>query len=473
LNAQPRRLAPKAWAPQIGPQADAIRLRRTPELLFGGARGGGKSDYLLGDFCQDVGQGAAWRGVIFRRTYPELEQLIARAQTLIPQTWPGAEWLKGDKTWNLPTSSTLRMRSLETADDVSRYLGHEYSWIGFDELGAFPDDRPYRQLMACLRSSEPVEAMRIRATANPGGSGHAWIRARFVDPDPKGYMPITDAETGMVRVFIPSRVTDNAILLSRDPGYIDRLRGVGSPELVRSWLEGDWNAVVGAYFSEFGERHIRRPFEIPRNWLRLASFDWGSARPFGVLWCAMSDGTVTNVPRNAMVVYREIYGASAPNVGLRMTAEQVADMIREYEMFDLEPVAYRVADPAIFAADGGPSIAERMAMRAVRFKPADNTRVGRLGALGGWDLVRQRLVGEDGSPMLLIFNTCTNLIRTLPTLQHDAKRPEDLDSNGDDHLADCLRYAVSSRPWVKAEPEVQRGVTMNMLWAERERRMWH
>jgi hypothetical protein len=129
-------------------------------------------------------------------------------------------------------------------------------------------------------------------------------------------------------------------------------------------------------------------------------------------------------------------------------------MIRAYEIVDGDPVTYRVADPAIFAHDGGPSIAERMALRAIHFRPADIKRIGQLDHAAGRDLVRQRLVGEPGEgPMIYFFSTCTNLIRTLPALQHDPRRPEDLDSNGDDHLADCLRYAVASRPWVKAEPE--------------------
>jgi hypothetical protein len=167
------------------------------------------------------------------------------------------------------------------------------------------------------------------------------------------------------------------------------------------------------------------------------------------------------------VAYKELYGASAPNVGLRLSAEQVADAIREHEIGD-DPVHYSVADPAIFAADGGPSIAERMAQRAVRFKPGDNRRVGKLGAAAGWDLVRQRLVGEEGSPMLYFFDTCVNCIRTIPMMQHDPRRPEDMSSEGDDHCADATRYAVASRPWIAAAPEPDVQLSMNFLWQQRE-----
>jgi hypothetical protein len=444
-------------------------------MMYGGARGGGKSDFLIGDFMQDVHQGPAWRGLLLRRSFPELDEITARSQQIIPATWPGAEWLKGDRTWILPSGATLRLRSLEQPEDVTKFMGHQYAWLGWDEVAAFPTDAAYKMMFGCLRSAAPVDCMRVRCTANPGGAGHSWLKMRFVDPAPHGYELIEDVETGMERVYIPAKVTDNKILLANDPHYIDRLKGVGSPELVRSWLAGDWSAIVGSYFPEFGEQHIRRPFAIPKHWLRFRSFDWGSARPFAVLWLAMSDGDVPGVPRGALVVYRELYGASAPNVGLRLTAEQVADLIREYESGD-EPVAYSVADPSIFAHDGGPSIGERMAERGVRFRPADNTRVGRLGAFGGWDLVRQRLVGEDDRPMIYFFSTCVDLIRSLPTLQHDSRRPEDLDTTGDDHIADAIRYAVLSRAWIKAaEPGRPAGVTLNMLWEqrERERRVWH
>jgi hypothetical protein len=436
-------------------------------LLYGGARGGGKSSYLLGDFCADAGIGPAWRGILIRQVYPEIDELVRMSQDVIPATWPGSEYKRQERTWRLPTGATLKMRNLEGYEDARAYQGHQHSWIGFDELGNWPDDKAYKALFATLRAAEPVPHKRIRATANPGGPGHHWCRARFVHHAPLGYVPIKDPDTGMLRVFIPAKVTDNQILLARDPGYVDRLKGVGSPELVAAWLSGDWNAIVGSFFSEFSAHHIRRPFAIPRDWLRFRAFDWGSARPFCCLWFAVSDGDVPSVPRGALICYRELYGASEPNVGLRLTVEEVAERIRYHEMAD-EPITYSVADPAIFTADGGPSMAERFAMKKVYFKPGDNRRVGKQGAAAGWDLVRQRLRGEDDQPMLYIFSTCTNLIRTLPALQHDAARPEDVDSRGEDHAADTLRYACASRPWVRAPMPKVEGLTINRLWELRE-----
>jgi hypothetical protein len=155
-------------------------------------------------------------------------------------------------------------------------------------------------------------------------------------------------------------------------------------------------------------------------------------------------------------------------VGLRLTVEQVAERIHELEIGD-EKCAYGVADPAIFATDGGPSIAERFAARNILLRPADNRRAGKLGVSAGWDLIRQRLLGDDGTPMLYLFSTATNLIRTLPIMQHDPAKPEDLDTNSEDHAVDTLRYACSSRPWVKVPSYQLDHVTINQLWELRER----
>jgi hypothetical protein len=233
--------------------------------------------------------------------------------------------------------------------------------------------------------------------------------------------------------FIPSRIIDNQILMEMDPQYVNRLQLVGSPELVRAWLEGDWSAIEGNYFPEFGSQHIVAPHEIPAHWTRIGGFDWGSASPFAMLWGAVSDGTDDRYPKNALIIYREYYGALSPNVGLKMPNPQIGYEIAMREKG--ENVAYRKADPSIFKMDGGPSIAEQMrddvtsGKVGVTFLPADNTRVA------GWAQVRQRLQGDGERPALYIFSTCINLIRTFPMMVHDENKPEDLDTNTDDH---CL-----------------------------------
>jgi hypothetical protein len=253
---------------------------------------------------------------------------------------------------------------------------------------------------------------------------------------------------------IPSRITDNRILLDSDPGYMSRLQLVGSAALVKAWLNGDWSAVEGAFFEEWDEaRHVVAPFAPPAEWLRFRSMDWGSASPFSVGWWAvvgdahrMADGRI--LPRGCLLRYREWYGSSAPNVGLKLTAEQIADGIAEREKG--EKIAYGVLDPAAFKVDGGPSWPERMQARqkTVQFSRADNARVSGVGSLGGWDMMRQRLRGDGKTPMLFVFSTCKALIRQIATAQHDQAHPEDLDTNTEDHALDEARYGCMSRPWV-------------------------
>jgi hypothetical protein len=239
---------------------------------------------------------------------------------------------------------------------------------------------------------------------------------------------------------------------------VQRLKASGSPELVRAWLLGDFSVVSGAFFPEFSlDRHVIAPRTLPQHWARFRSFDWGSARPFACLWWAVSDGSMHDIARGALVNYREWYGMrpGEPNVGLKLTAEAVAHGIRERETDDPQPMN-GVADPAMFAEDGGPSIAQRMHQAGVHFRPADNKRVPQRGAMGGWDQVRSRLVGDaDERPMLLLFSTSRDLIRTLPALQHDDARPEDVDTDMEDHAPDSLRYACLSRPFVQDAPVVQ------------------
>lgn len=490
---------PPVWEPQPGPQALAVSARFVLELLYGGARGGGKSSFLLGDYMQDIDIGEGWKGILFRRTYPELEELIAQAKEMyIPV---GAVYKVSEKTFVFPSGATLKMRHILNDMDAMLYQGHQYTWIGFDELGNWATLVAYNKLKACLRTTDPrVKHMRIRATANPGGPGHHAVKNYFIDPAPLGFKQLTSVE-GTTRMFIPAKVTDNLILLRIDPGYISRLREVGSPELVRAWLEGDWNVITGAYFPEFSTfEHVIKPFIIPKHWMKFMSGDWGSASPFSFHWHAVSDGTVSipderaylkdplmlphmlpqrQIPKGAIVTYREWYGAvpGMVNTGLRWPASRVAQGIISRTPRD-EKITYRVLDPSAFKEDGGPSHAETMARAGVFFRPADNTR------LAGWNSVRERLTGIDadpdinggvGIPMWYCFNTNTNLIRTLPALQHDEKEPEDCDTDGEDHAPDDLRYGLMSRPWTRPkpvppreEPKTLQEVTLMDLFSDRQ-----
>jgi hypothetical protein len=242
---------------------------------------------------------------------------------------------------------------------------------------------------------------------------------------------------------------------------------------VRAWLQGDWDVLAGAFFPEFtADKHIIQPFEIPAHWQRFRACDWGSAKPFSVGWYAVSEGDIPRFPRGALIKYREWYGMveGQPNVGLKLTAEEVADGILERDdVIDGKRYEFKwphsVIDPSAMQENGGPSISERMLVRTqkrVAWRGADNKRIGTRGAMGGWDQLRSRLIGtalrdektgavdwSTGEPMLYFFSTCVHTIRTLPALQHDDGKPEDVDTDGEDHAPDETRYACMSRPFLR------------------------
>ncbi len=458
------------WQPQAGPQKALIDCP-VPEIFYGGARGGGKTDGVLGKYgLKALRYGTAFNAIFFRRELPMLDDAIERSQGIYAPL--GAKWQDQKKTWRFPGGGRLRFRPLERAEDAGKYQGQNVTDACVEEAGNYPDPTPIDPLNGILRSATGVPTQLI-LTGNPGGPGQLWIKGRYIDPAPMGMKVLSRAlpNGGAHRyVYIPSRLTNNQLLVKADPGYVNRLYLVGSQALVKAWLEGDWNVVAGAYFDCWAtEKHVIRPFPIPAHWTKFGSFDWGSAKPFSYGMWAISDGSLLpdkrQYPAGAMIRFAEWYGAASPNVGLKLTAETVAEGIKTREFG--HKIDYRVADPACFAFDGGPSIAERMYGRGITFRPADNSR------LAGWDQMRNRMIGDD-APMLYVFETCADFVRTVPALQHDQHKPEDVDTDGEDHAGDETRYACMSRPFTRSLPKVAGPIdtrlpTMDQMWSHHER----
>lgn len=244
------------WRPQRGPQSLLIACP-ADDILFGGARGGGKTDALLGDAGIYSQQHAPhFRGMLIRRTYDELDEVVARSQELFLPL--GAKWQAGRYTWRFPWGGFLKMRYLKRDEDASRYQGHSYNWLGKDEGGNFPACAPLDKLSATLRDKNGVPIREIM-TANPGGPGQPWIVDRYIR-DRQPMVPWRDPETGRVRVYIPSRLSDNAELVNSDPTYARRLRGSGPSWLVAAWLNGDWYATQegGVIKSKWWQRYAVR-----------------------------------------------------------------------------------------------------------------------------------------------------------------------------------------------------------------------
>lgn len=287
------------WVPNPGPQALLVTCP-VWDVLYGGARGGGKTDGLLGDFTgfslwihtqrelQRIAEasrpkgrgkpaapvllpGAHARGLFVRRTYDELDEAVARSHEILGPL--GADWKPSKYTWALPWGGFLKMRYLQRDADASRYQGHSYNWLGVDEAGNFPSPDPIKKLTATLRDRNGVP-VRKRMSANPGGPGHGWLKAEYVDPAPAGLIPHADPDTGLLRVYIPSRLQDNPALLVNDPLYETRLRGSGPAWLVQAWLNGDWNAAPegGIIRLLWLKRYTTLP-EAPEAFMRVHSWD--------------------------------------------------------------------------------------------------------------------------------------------------------------------------------------------------------
>lgn len=462
-----------AWDPQPGPQTSALLADWCDELFFGGERGGGKSDFQLG-YQEDGALRYAknHRGIMFRKTYAELEELQARAIEIfsasgaIYKTQPSADY-PFSNSWYWRNGASVKMRYIEREEDYGRYHGHSYSAISPDEVTEYASPGGILRMISTLRSPAGIPCT-MRLTGNPGGIGHAWVKRRYIDCAPP-YTPYSDPDSGFTRMFIPSKTADNVILLKNDPGYRDRIKAAtgGNEALRKAWLEGDWDIVAGAFFDCWDKRrHVIKPFTIPKEWPRFRSGDWGSARPFSFGWWAVvTDDYRTEyvtLPRGCIVRYREWYGCKTDstgqplyNTGIKMDADKVGAELKRLD----DSAADGVLDPSAFAHDGGPSIAERLTTGSnnkVQWRRADNTRVAIKGAIGGWDSMRARLIGESTErPMIAFFDTCRDSIRTIPSLQHDKNRIEDVDTEGEDHAGDDVRYACNSRPWVSPQKVIK------------------
>jgi len=455
----------EVWAPQPGPQQAFIdHTDDVFEIMYGGARGGGKTDAMLGDWIvhqRKYGKNA--RGAFFRRVALNLRDVIRRSKELFPKL--GAQWNGSSQEWTFPNGSTLKILHLWDEGAAANYQGWQMSRIYAEELQAWPDPAPIQMIKAILRSAEGVP-VGFRASANPGGPGQNWVAARYVFPAPGGYKRIWDPEIEQELMFIPARLEDNEILMRNDPSYEARLRGSGPEYLVKAWRYGDWNIAAGGYFDDVfrSDKHIIKPFTVPESWHLRRSFDWGFSKPSSMGVWAISDGTVVEeqglyFPRGSMIRIKEWYtaerknGVVVPNHGMKLSNQDLGlgiarmslETLHEYEQDRFRGC---VADPAIFTAHGGPSIYDQMRSSAFMLQhrlylnKADNSRIA------GWQQMRKMLqeAAKDNpeEPGLWVCETCTDWIRTVPIIGRDDRNQDDIDSKSEDHCADECRYAVMS-----------------------------
>ena len=421
------------FQPNDGPQTEFLAAMEQ-EVFYGGARGGGKSYAMLVDplrYCHKQHH----RALLLRRSMPELRDLISHSQRLYTRAFPGAKWREQEKEWRFPSGARIEFGYAENLTDVLRYQGQSYTWIGIDELPQYPTPDIYNFLRSSLRSVDPEVPVFIRATGNPGNVGSTWVKNMFVDPATPNTPFTMDIETpvgmkSITRRFIPAKLQDNPYLMQTDD-YMIMLSSL--PDIQKKqFLEGDWEAFEGSAFPEFNRAvHVIEPFEIPNNWVRFRSADWGYSSPACCLWFAIDFD-------NYLYVYRELYTQ-------KITADIFARQVLQQEYG--EYMKYGVLDSSTWAKRGdvGPSIAETMIQEGCKWRPSDRSPRSRIN--GKLEVHKRLYVDPDIQyPGMFIFSNCTNLIRTLPLLPTDKNNPEDVDTHAEDHAYDALRYACMSRP---------------------------
>ena len=408
-------------------------------VAYGGARGGGKSwavrvKALL--LCM------RWKGIkilIVRKTYKELtNNHIVPLQQMIPASV--ARYNKTEKVFTFFNGSTIWFGYCNNDSDLDQYQGAEYDVIFFDEATQL-QEAWIKKINLAVRQPNGLPK-RTYYTCNPGGVSHNYIKRLFIE------RKYESAEIPENYSFTQALVTDNKVLMEMSPEYKAELEAL-PPKLREAWLYGSWDIFEGQFFEDFMDMpdhyddrqwtHVINPFEIPDGWKVYRSFDWGYNKPFSCMWFAVDyDGVIYHI--------LEFYGCvkGSPNEGIKWTPPQVFAEIHKIETehpWLKGKQIMGIADPAIWDAETGESIADTAAKHQVFFSKGDHQRIA------GWMQCHYRLAfDENGFPMFYVFKNCEHFIRTIPLLQYDDHKVEDIDTDGEDHIADAWRYFLMSRP---------------------------
>lgn len=444
-----------SWKPQ---KKQAIFMSRAEnEAFYGGAAGGGKSEALVIEALRQINV-ANYKGLILRKTYKELSEIEEKASFYYKKACPKAKYNKTEHVWRFPSGAKIEFGSMQHPADKIKYQGRQYDFIGFDELTHFTFDE-YIYLLSRNRAKGPGTRVYMRATGNPGGVGHGWVKDRFIMAMPPLTTKFEDAEITtpdgknvkmrLSRIFVPSNVFDNEILLKNDPLYLARLASMPEADK-KALLYGDWNCFSGQVFTEFRDNpegynthlwtHVINPFKIPEHWKIYRGFDFGYTKPFSVGWYAVDE---------MGVIYRiaEYYGCTGtPNEGIKINPVEIAANIRRIEDTNIllrDKKIHGIADPAIFDESTGQSIAEMMGKSPnfIYFDKADNTRIA-----GKMQMHYRLDFDEEGKSRFYVFNTCKHFIRTIPALVYDETYVEDIDTDTEDHIYDECRYVFMENP---------------------------
>lgn len=474
------------WAPQPGSQ-ELFLAAPEIEVLYEGTRGPGKTDALIMDFCQHVGQGfgAEWKGVLFRQTHPQLRDVIEKSKKWIKKIWPSAFYNEIKYFWEWESGERLYFSHFDVPSRYYDYHGHAYPWIGWEELTTWPSPDCFKVMFSCSRSTAPGMPRKIRATTNPYGVGHNWVKARYRLPVAPGDIcgPLIDdsmddaGNREPARRAIHGHLDENLILMHTDPAYKNRIRAAARNESeLHAWMDGSWDIVAGGMFDdiwyEYKNAIVVPPFHVPMGWSITRAYDHGSSKPFSVGWYAESDGTdllfddgtVRSTLRGDLFRVKEWYGSRGEqNEGLRLPVVDITKGIIEREIrwgwrtSDGSKCRVRKgpADTSIFDDDNGVCIAtdfEKAVLvngvkhRGIVWERADKGPGSRE---QGWEQMRKRMKASkrppDGYrefPGLFISKECSQWLRCVPSLPRDEKKIDDVNTEAEDHAGDETRYRL-------------------------------
>ncbi|WP_308636119.1 phage terminase large subunit [Paenibacillus silvisoli] len=402
------------------------------EVVYGGAKGGGKSCALVME-CLAYGlENAGASMYIFRETYDDLEANIIREwKEKVPRELYSYHESKHVAT--LINGTSVKFRYIRNFADAEGYQGRSMDWIGVDELTKH-EKKSIQVLLSCLRSPKGFKPT-FRGTCNPGGIGHTWVKEDFIEATEYGKKPTIDEVTNNKRVFIPAKVYDNVVLMQNDPNYVKRLENLPEKER-KAFLDGDWDIFEGQYFGEFKRHiHVVEPFVIPQSWQRFRFLDYGLDM-LAAYWAAID--TQGNV-----FVYKELYES---DLIISSAAQRIKDMTNE----DIK-LTYAPPDLWNRRQDTGKSASDLFRENGIPFVKANNERIQGWLNLKEWLKPYETLDEQTGETVttarLKLFSNCVNLIRTLPQLQRDEKDPNDVASEPHEltHGPDALRYFCSMR----------------------------
>lgn len=483
------------WEPIPGSSQELALDTRCHHTLYHGARGPGKTITQLMRFRKRVGigYGSYWRGIIFDREYKNLADLIAQSKRFFPRFGDGAKFLESasEYKWVWPTGEELLLRHAKKPSDYDNFHGHEYPFIGWNELTKYPTSELYDKMMSTNRSSFSPERdtpkrkdgtydtadgkplppipLEVFSTTNPNGPGHNWVKLRFISCAQMGEVVRTE-----VAVFNPQTQKDDVVVKTQvaifgsyreniylSPEYVAELEQITDPNLRAAWLMGSWDVNAGGAFDDLFKQsvHVLPRFAIPEGWHVDRSFDWGSSHPFSVGWWAEANGEEIELPGGrifcpppgTLIQIAEWYGCEVlgTNKGTKMSAPDVALGVRDREIELMQgnwvaeqprpgPADNQIRDVRESDVD---TIEKKMSDKGVRWTRSDKSKGSRK---NGFQLLRDRLEAaiKGEGPAIYFMSNCVASITLIPALPRDEKDLDDVDTDAEDHPYDMTRYRV-------------------------------